>query len=1177
MASIIGWALLLCLVQLHPLVTSSAHADGNSTHHHSTPSSCRPDQANALLKLKQSFMFHIYSPFEFDFPDSITTLPSWQAGTDCCLWEGVGCSNSSGHVTVLNLGGFGLYSNGIDPVLFNLTSLRLLDLSMNNFGGLEYSKLPPVGFERLALLTHLNLSNSGIIGQVPIGISKLTNLVSLDLSSRRFFPDDSYTVYGTSSGSLNALSVSRPNFQTLVANLSNLKELYLDHVIISSPHTAEDWFRALSKSVPHLQVLSLEGCGLQGHIDRISRLHSLAVINLSHNDGITPGPFPEFFMNFLNLRVLQLSGINLEGSFPRAMFQSKNLRVLELSENPNLSGHIPRFSDATSLETLMVDGTNFSYVRSSYFSNFTALTELGLDGKVISGDFLSSFGMVPSMRKLILTGLNLPSELESVFSWFEGIKNLRTLRFEYCDLSMTIPSSIGKFKSLTSLVIFNSNITTQTLSAVASISNLKVFAVNSCDCLLGKLPSAIGNMTSLEELSIDCHLSGSIPHEIGAVKKLISLVLPFNGLSGRIPNSIGNLTQLTELQLSENYLRGEIPTSLFSIPELQYLDLSGNELSGPIHEFHGESSRLKIVDLSANELTGLIPQSLLVLPNLTCLDVGENNMMGSVDLASSLWRLENLTILNLSHNKLTVTEGEGSNFSSTYPSRLLELGLAGCNMTKIPKLLMRLNHLAYLDLSSNRISGEIPNWIWETQSDDLKALNLSHNLFTGTELNSYVIPFRSFLDVLDLSSNRLKGHIPMPSSSAFTLDYSNNMFSSLLPNFTLYLNSTTYLKLSNNNISGHLPHSICNSPLYFLDLSYNNFSGPLPPCLMETRYLNVLKLRENQFKGLLPSNISSTCDVETIDLHGNKIEGQLPRALHNCTNLVVLDLGRNQIGDTFPSWLGRLLNLRVLVLRSNHFHGSIGYLEDEKSGEQFSSLQIIDLASNNFSGNLHPQWFGILKSMKKYNNTGQIIYHRRIGQTGQFYQDSVTISYKGSLMTFDRILTTFTAIDISDNALEGSIPVSIGNLISLHVLNMSHNAFSGEIPPQLGSITALESLDLSSNMLSGEIPQELTNLSFLSVLNLSNNRLDGRIPQSPQFTTFQNSSFDGNAGLCGPPLTKQCGTTDTESKANLESSSDNVDVILFVLIGVGFGVGFAAAILLKQDWISKWFHTLKIL
>jgi hypothetical protein len=115
-------------------------------------------------------------------------------------------------------------------------------------------------------------------------------------------------------------------------------------------------------------------------------------------------------------------------------------------------------------------------------------------------------------------------------------------------------------------------------------------------------------------------------------------------------------------------------------------------------------------------------------------------------------------------------------------------------------------------------------------------------------------------------------------------------------------------------------------------------------------------------------------------------------------------------------------------------------------------------------------------------------------------------------------------------------------------------------------------------MLSGEIPQELTNLTFLSFLNLSNNELDGRIPQSYQFATFQNSSFDGNAGLCGPHLSKQCGTpTDAPSAARSKNSSNCADVVLFLFIGVGFGVGFAAAILLKLDWISRWFNISRIL
>ncbi|KAF8765900.1 hypothetical protein HU200_008049 [Digitaria exilis] len=1079
------------------------------------PSLCHSGQADALLKLKRSFIFDL---------DSTTTLQSWQAGSDCCLWEGVGCSNASGHVTVLDLSGVGLHSKGIDTVIFNLTSLRVLDLSMNDFGGLNFVN-PSDGFERLSSLTHLNLSNAGITGQIPKGIRKLTNLVTLYLSCSFTITDDEH------------------HFQNLVANLSNLRELKLDGVLISA--RAEDCFKALAKSAPHLRVLSLDTCQLQGYIDHsLSKLQFLSVINLSNNDLMTPGLFPEFFMYFVNLRVLRLAGINLEGWFPPVIFQSENLRVLDMSHSLNLSGHMPKLSNARSLETLKLHMTNFSHGESNYFSNSISLMELGLDGQIISMNFLSLFVTLESLRKVVLTRLDLQREMELTFLWMEGIKNLTRLEFYECDFSVTNSSIIGNSKNLRSLAIYDSNLKEQTLSAIANIKTLKNLTITSCG-ILGQLPSAIGNMSSLELLNVfDCLFSGPIPHEVGQLKKLKILILGYTDLSG------------------------EIPTYVFSLPALQILRLQDNLLFGPIQEFNVVSSQLYSIDLSLNGLTRQIPQSFFELTNLRYLDISENNLKGSVDLAS-FWRLKNLTHLSLSNNKLSVMDGEVHNYSSKYLSGLTEVGLASCNLTKLPSFLMYLDHVTSLDLSSNNISGVIPQWIWERWSSSLTSINLSNNMFMGMELTSYVIPFSNRLDHFDVSSNRLRGQIPMPRSSAWYLDYSNNSFSSVLPNFTLYLNETYGLRMSSNNISGYLPHSICDaSELTTLNLEFNNFRGLMPACLIEQGYLYVLNLRENHFQGALPSNISSECNFQIIDLHGNNIEGHLLRALYNCSNLELLDLGMNRITDTFPSWLGGHLNLRVLILRSNQFHGSLDYIKD---GGYFPMLQILDLASNNLSGNLHPQWFQWFRPMDKYNNTGQYYPNAR------HYQETVITSYKGVYFTFEGILTTFTSIDLSDNALEGTIPGSIGKLVSLRELNMSHNSFTRQIPPQLGGMTALESLDLSSNMLSGEIPQELTNLTFLSLLNLSNNQLEGMIPRSRQFLTFENSSFVDNAKLCGPPLSKHCGTSDTPREARPKSSSDNVDIVLFLFAGVGFGVGFASSILMKQGWNRGWFRISRIL
>ena len=199
------------------------------------------------------------------------------------------------------------------------------------------------------------------------------------------------------------------------------------------------------------------------------------------------------------------------------------------------------------------------------------------------------------------------------------------------------------------------------------------------------------------------------------------------------------------------------------------------------------------------------------------------------------------------------------------------------------------------------------------------------------------------------------------------------------------------------------------------------------------------------------------------------------------------------MSDFFPCLLKTISSLRVLVLRSNRFYRPIQCRP--YSNPTWPLLQIIDLASNNFSGDLSRKFFLTWKAMRADKDGARSELNHLQLQVLQFsqvyYQDTVTVTSKGLEMQLVKILTVFTAIDFSFNNFQGEIPEAMGSLISLYALNLSHNALTGQIPSSLGKLRQLESLDLSQNSLRGEIPAQFVSLNFLSFLNLSFNQLEG--------------------------------------------------------------------------------------
>ncbi|KAI4963558.1 hypothetical protein ZWY2020_011368 [Hordeum vulgare] len=314
--------LLLCLLLHLCLGIQLSYSLATTSNQTTAPAAavpCRPDQSSALLRLRRSFPATT---------DSTCTLASWRAGTDCCHWEGVTCAAAAdGRVTTLDLAECRLQSAGpgLHPALFELTSLRYLDLSFNSF---NESELPAVGFERLTELTYLNLSYTDFVGKIPHGIRRLSKLVSLD------FTNWIYLVEGDNDYFLPLAEgrwpMVEPDIGSFLANLSNLKELYLGNVDLSGNGAA--WCSAFANSTPQLQVLNLPNTHIDAPIcESLSTIRSLTKINLNYNK--VYGQIPESFADLPSLSVLKLAYNRLQGRFPMRIFHNRNLTAVDVSYN----------------------------------------------------------------------------------------------------------------------------------------------------------------------------------------------------------------------------------------------------------------------------------------------------------------------------------------------------------------------------------------------------------------------------------------------------------------------------------------------------------------------------------------------------------------------------------------------------------------------------------------------------------------------------------------------------------------------------------------------------------------------------------------------------------------------------------------------------------------------------
>ncbi|XP_027187784.2 receptor-like protein 35 [Cicer arietinum] len=464
-------------------------------------------------------------------------------------------------------------------------------------------------------------------------------------------------------------------------------------------------------------------------------------------------------------------------------------------------------------------------------------------------------------------------------------------------------------------------------------------------------------------------------------------------------------------------------------------------------------------------------------------------------------------------------------------------------------------HVISLDLSCNNLKGVLHPNSTIFQLNNLQQLNLAFNDFSGSLMHAEIGNLVS-LTHLNLSNTGISGNIPYTISylsKLVSLDLSNNGYMSLkLDPFTwkkLIHNATNLRELHLEDVN---MTSIRESSLLLL----KNLSSSLVS----------LNLASTELQGNLSSDLFYLPNLKVLDLSYNYyLGGQLPKT--NWTSpLRYLDLSSTTLSGEIPYSIGQLKYLTQLVLSYCNFDGLV-----PPSLWNLTKLKYLDLSYNNLEGEIS-NVFGPLPTSCIKNFQG--MKNLNVTQTGlqymmgnyKNYNESVVVIMKGFFMNLTRILTSFTTIDLSNNMFEGEIPEVIGELNSLIGLNLSNNGITGTIPKSLGNLINLEWLDLSRNHLTGEIPESLSNLTFLCFLNLSQNQLEGIIPTGKQFDTFGNVSYEGNAMLCGLPLSKSC----KNDKYQLPQSTSNDEEETgfgfgWKSVAIGYGCGAVFGVLLGYN------------
>ncbi|KAF4357066.1 receptor-like kinase TMK4 [Cannabis sativa] len=363
---------------------------------------------------------------------------------------------------------------------------------------------------------------------------------------------------------------------------------------------------------------------------------------------------------------INLRDMSLTGTLPSDLGTLSQLTTLSLQGN-HFKGSFPSMANLSLLQSIYLDGNNFTSIPSGCFQGLTNLQTLSIS------------------TNINLAPWSFPAELV-------GSSSLVTLYAGSCNMFGTIPDIFGSFPNLQDVRLSYNNLTGVLPPSFAG-SVIRNLWLNNQQMGLSGTIEVLANMTSLYQVWLHKNL-----------------------FTGPIPD-LSNLDTLFDLQLRDNLLTGIVPNSLSSIPSLKNITLANNKLQGPMPSFPKSVTNVELDGTNSfcKSTPGPCDPQVMALLQVAG-DLGYPTVLANSwknNDACSDW---SFVICDSDGNVITVNfKKQGflgkispafANLTSLKNLYLNDNGLTG----SIPSSLTLLPQLQVLDVSNNNLTGDIPSF-----------------------------------------------------------------------------------------------------------------------------------------------------------------------------------------------------------------------------------------------------------------------------------------------------------------------------------------------------------------------------------------------------------------------------------------------------------------------------------